>query len=158
MAVIFILAALAGIAAALIWGTSLYFRVSLNETGAHAAIELRLLFGLIRLPVSARKKHKKSEAKKRYSAHKLLDIPRLEYLRVTSRVGLEDAANTALLAGFIECAVKAALAPFADSKSRICLWIRPLFGQDIFWLDLEGIIVVDVSQIMPISKRSKGRK
>lgn len=139
-------------------GTSLYFRVSLSEAGAHVRIELRLLFGLIKLPVSAKKKHKRREANKRYSAHKLLDIPKLKYYRVTSRVGLEDAAETALLTGFIECFVKAVIAPFMDKDSRICLRIRPLFGQNIFWLDLEGIIVVDVSQIMPISKQPKWRK
>src|SRR5574344_1857581 len=105
MAVIFITAALLAIIAALIFGTSLYCRVSLSVTGARVCLELRLLFDLIKLPISVNKKRrrKKSQAKRRYSAHKLLEIPKLKYLRVTARVGLEDAAATALLTGLAEC-------------------------------------------------------
>lgn len=157
LVVIIVVAALVALAAVLVYGTSVYVRLSVSKTGARSLFQLRLLFGLIKLPLGdlRKKRKKKTDRSKRHYANMLLDIPRIKDVRLTARIGLEDAAKTVLLAGAAQCAAKVLFAPFMARKGRMRLWVKPLFNQKEIWFDLEGIIVLDVSQIMPIKNRGR---
>ena len=160
------------LAVCLLWRITLRFRVQMMDAHLLARAEIRLLFGLIRIPVGVdtsiaallRGKREKEKAKKPRRKSLLRGLLRqgrktgalrLTELNCRGLIGdADDAFFSVMAAGTIQIALELLLhTRFSPCSCRIS--IAPSFERNALWIYMEGILEIVPTQIIGILIRNE---
>lgn len=160
------------LAVCLLWRITLRFRVQMMDAHLLARAEIRLLFGLIRIPVGVdtsiaallrgkREKEKKKESKRKSLLRGLLRQGRktgaLRFSEFNCRglVGYaDDAFFSVMVAGTVQIALELLLRTWLFPRSG-CVSIAPSFDRNALWIYMEGILEIVPTQIIGILIRNE---
>ena len=167
-----ILAGVIVLSVCLFWRITLRFRVQMMDAHLLACAEIRLLFGLIRIPVGVdtsiaallRGKREKEKAKKPRRKSLLRGLLRqgrktgalrLTELNCRGLIGdADDAFFSVMAAGTIQIALELLLhTRFSPCSCRIS--IAPSFERNALWIYMEGILEIVPTQIIGILIRNE---
>ena len=160
------------LAVCLLWRITLRFRVQMMDAHLLARAEIRLLFGLIRIPVGVdtsiaallrgkREKEKKKESKRKSLLRGLLrqgrktGALRLTEFNCRGLVGYaDDAFFSVMAAGTMQITLELLLRMWLFPRSaRIS--ITPSFERNALWIYMEGILEIVPTQIIGILIRNE---
>ena len=160
------------LAVCLLWRITLRFRVQMMDAHLLARAEIRLLFGLIRIPVgvdtsiAALLRGKREKEKKKESKRKSLLRGLLRQGRKTGALRLSefncrglsgggvDAFFSVMAAGTVQVVLELLLhSRFSPCSCRIS--IAPSFERNALWIYMEGILEIVPTQIIGILIRNE---
>lgn len=142
-------------------------RVSVFWAGEKLCVEIRAMFllGLIKivryseldiLTEIKKRRRKKRKIRPFELLHHIVEKGYIKYLEIHSRVGIkDDAFLTVLAVGFIRIFFEK-LTEYLNLTKNTVSFINPCFSTNVFWIHLEGIVVIFPTQIIGIMV-SKGR-
>lgn len=124
-------------------------------------IKLGFLFGLIKIPVKADiniiEEFQKRNRKKKKRKSKTLDLLRyiidgglIKELEINSRIGIGvDAFLSVMTSGFVQILFEKLSEAFLKTE-KVGIFIKPCFSSTVFWVHLEGILIIFPTQIIGI--------